>query len=341
MLRSHLTSRTVQVSILGAMISLCSAPKTSHAEKVKGDKASQTSRVCAFTYRSAVQTELAGHLREAKETFLACAKPACGAVIRNQCSARYTQLESDIPSVVPLVTDEAGRDRNDVQVAMDSELLTSRVDGRALPVDPGQHEFSVIADGAILARRKVMILQGQRNRPITLALNQGERGKKAPVVTTEASGETKPFVEAPAPDRPTAEKPAVDKTESERNPSEKVATEPADKVSSGPGVAPYILGGVGLVGIGTWGALTYWGRKDNEELSACAPSCSQASVDHVKNLYLAADVSLLVGAAALGTSIVLFITNPSSKEKSPSQASYRFDVRPAPSGGFATVSGVF
>jgi hypothetical protein len=337
MLRSHLTSRTVQVSILGAMITLCSAPKTSHAERPKGDRAS---RVCAFTYRTAMQIEVAGHLREAKETYLACAKPACGVLIRNQCSARYTQLESDIPSVVPLVTDETGRDRSDVQVTMDSELLTSRVDGRALPVDPGPHEFSVIADGAILARRKVMILQGQRNRPIALALNQGERGKKAPVVTTEASVEAKPFVETP-PDRPTVEKPAIDKTEPDRNSPEKVAPGAVDKVSSGPGVAPYILGGVGLLGIGTWGALTYWGRKDNEELSACAPSCSQASVDHVRNLYIAADVSLAVGAAALGTSIVLFIVNPGSKEKPPSQASYRFDVQPARSGAFATVSGVF
>jgi hypothetical protein len=320
------------------MIALCAAPKTSHADKAKGDKASH---VCAVTYRTAVEIELAGHLREAKETYWACAKPACGVLIRNQCSARFTQLESDIPSVVPLVTDEAGRDRIDVQVTMDKEILTNRVDGRALPVDPGPHEFSVIAEGAILARRKVMILQGQRNRPITLAINQSERGKKAPLVTTGAGVEAKPPIETPVPSLSTGEKAVVDKTELERNPTEKVAPEPAEKLSHGPGVAPYILGGVGLLGVGTWGALTYWGRKDNEQLSACTPSCSQASVDHVRNLYLAADVSLLAGAAALGTSIVLFIANPSSKEKPPSQAGYRFDVQPSPSGGLATVSGVF
>jgi hypothetical protein len=195
-----------------------------------------------------------------------------------------------------------------------------------------------------------MILQGQRNRPITLALEQGDRGKKAPVVTTEAAVETKPFVEAPAQDRPTVG-PVADKAEPKKNPPEKVAlaaapepesaSAPADEVSHGPGVAPYILGGVGLVGVGTWGVLTYWGRKDNDALSACAPNCSQASVDHVRNLYLAADVSLGVGIAALGTSLVLFMVNPGSKEKPPTQASYRFDVAPSPSGGFATVSGVF
>jgi hypothetical protein len=272
---------------------------------------------------------------------LACAKPECSAVVRNQCSAHYTQLESDIPSVVPLVTDEAGNDRIDVQVTMDKELLTNRVDGRALPVDPGPHEFSVVADGAILARRKVMILQGQRNRPITLALNQDVRGKKAPNPAAETVFETKAALEAPAPVRQAQEKPVVDKTEPERSAPENVTAESAEKTPHGRGIAPYLIGGAGLLGVGTWGVLTFWGRKDNDALAACAPACSQSSVDHVRNLYLAADVALGVGAAGLATSLVLFMASPSSKEKPPAQATYRFDVQPTRAGGFATVSGTF
>src|SRR5215510_11206088 len=121
MLRSHLTSRTVQLSILGAMVTLCSIPKTSQAEKAKPEKASQASRACSATYKHAMRTELSGHLREAKEQYLACAKPECSALVRNQCSARYTQLDTDIPSVVPLVTDAAGNDHIDVQVTIDKE----------------------------------------------------------------------------------------------------------------------------------------------------------------------------------------------------------------------------
>lgn len=342
MLRSHLTSRAVQVSVLGAIVTLCSAPKTSRAEKPKGDMAS---RVCATTYSTAMHIELAGHLREAKERYLACAKTACGVLVRHQCSARYTQLESDIPSVVPLVTDEAGRERIDVQIMMDREILTNRVDGRALPVDPGPHEFSVIVGGAILARRKVVILQGERNRSISLALNQGERGNNAKGATAEGGPAAKPVVETPASDRPTADAPVIDKVDPERKAGEKVALEaesaPVDKVSHGRSIAPYLFGGVALLGLGTWGALTYLSRKDNDELSACAPNCSQDSVDHVRNLSVAADVSLGVGASALAASLILFVADPGSKEKPSGLASYRFDVRPAPSGGFASVSGAF
>ncbi len=104
---------------------------------------------------------------------------------------------------------------------------------------------------------------------------------------------------------------------------------------------PYLLGTLGIAGLGGAGLLTYWGRKDNEQLARCAPDCSQGSVDHIKKLYLAADVSLGVGAAALATSVIWFIASPSSKEKPASQATYRFDVQPTPTGGFAAVSGRF
>src|SRR5256885_1377897 len=67
--------------------------------------------------------------------------------MRQECIRRFAQLGNDIPSVIPVVTDAAGSPRVDVQVTMDGELLTSRLDGRSLPVDPGVHEFTFSADG--------------------------------------------------------------------------------------------------------------------------------------------------------------------------------------------------
>jgi hypothetical protein len=84
---------------------------------------------------------------------LTCAKATCGGLLKQQCTNLYMQLESDIPSVVPLVTDDAGAPRVDVQVTMDGEVLTSRLDGRSLRVDPGLHEFSFSADTASSRRR--------------------------------------------------------------------------------------------------------------------------------------------------------------------------------------------
>src|SRR5262249_15802740 len=84
-----------------------------------------------------------------------------------------------IPSVVPVVTDETGAPRVDVQVRIDGELVATQLDGRALPVDPGMHEFSFTMDGNVIARQKLMILQGQRNRQIAATLRSAG-GKAAP-----------------------------------------------------------------------------------------------------------------------------------------------------------------
>ena len=59
--------------------------------------------------------------------------------------------------------------------------------------------------------------------------------------------------------------------------------------------------GSGLAAIAGYGVLTVWGRGDNDQLAKCTPNCPQASVDHIHNLYLAADISLGVGVAAVLT----------------------------------------
>jgi hypothetical protein len=348
----RLNSRTFQIGALGAALVLSAKPGASEPSKAKV-------KACGLTYRSAVQLEMSGHLRQARDVFLSCAKVTCGAVIKQRCSAHYTQLEEDTPSVVPLVTDESGDPRVDVQVTMDNELLASRLDGRALQVDPGLHEFSFSADGAVIASQKVMIVQGQRNRPLNVAMKGGDkRGKKAVLGTAAPAGGLdakaslekaavdrepmeKPEREAPLPDKSaSSEKASSDKTSSDSNASDAPTLETKSK-GGGPGAAPYLIGVVGLAGLGAYGAFTYWGRKDNELLGNCAPNCQPGSVDHIRKLYLAADISVGVGAAALATSLIWFIASPSSKEKPPSQASYRFDVQPSSSGGYATVSGSF
>jgi hypothetical protein len=345
---------------LGA--ALCLSARTGSSEPDKADKAkvSAERRACGLAYRAAIQLEQSAHLRQAKDQLLACSKASCGAVIKQRCTSHYAQLEADIPSVVPLVSDENGEPRTDVQVSIDNEVLTSKIDGRSLPVDPGVHEFSFTADGSVLATQKIMIVQGQRNRPISVSLQKDKHGKRvilaptpgAPALDAKASLD-KPGVdkdrqalekndrETPPPDK--AEKAAPESAASEKAASEASPDAPALEVKSkgGPGAMPYLLGTIGLAGLGGAGLLTYWGRKDNESLAQCSPDCSQASVDHIRKLYLASDISLGVGAAALVTSVIWFIAAPSSKEKPPSQASYQFDVRPAPAGGFATVSGRF
>jgi hypothetical protein len=357
MFRTYLRSRAWPLA-LGAAVGLCA--RDSAADPAK-DKWNRGVQFCSNVYYKADQLEQSGKLRQARDMFLSGAKAYCFAAVRRDCMARYNQLELEIPSVVPVVTTQDGEPRVDVQVSIDNEPVTGRLDGRSLPLDPGLHEFTFSADGKILATEKIMIVQGQRNRAISIVLRADPSAKKGALGLGEASIDAKASLdsaaterqapkkrepEVPAPDQAlpgplldkAPEKPAPERTAPERNAFDDAPFE--RRAQRGPGGMPYLFGTIGVFGVGGAGLLTYWGRKDNDLLAQCAPHCSQSSVDHIRKLYVAADVSLGVGVAALATSVIWFLAS-SSKDKSKPQSSYRVDVHPAPSGGFATLSRSF
>jgi hypothetical protein len=354
MFSTHLRGRPFYIGAAGAALLLCAKPGATEP----GGKGKER-RACENAYKNAVQLEQSAHLRQAKDLLLSCAKSSCGAVLRNRCVSRYTQLEADIPSVVPLVTTETGEPRVDVQVTMDGELLTPRLDGRALPVDPGLHEFAFNADGAVIGTQRVMIVQGQRNRPLNVSLRSTDKHGSRPALGPAAGAggaDAKASLDKPAPDRRAAEKPEREPPPEKAEPEKTAAKGPTESDpsetpppdpprSSGPGALPYVIGAAGLAGIGGYGLFVAWGRKDNEQLAQCAPYCSPESVDHVRKMYLAADISLGVGIAALGTAATWLIlggsSSPSPKDERTSRPRYVVDVRPSPAGGFATFTGTF
>ncbi len=227
MFRSHLRARPFYIGAAGAALLLCAKPGASEPSGKGGGK---ERRACEIAYKNALQLEQSAHLRQARDLLLSCAKSACGSSLRQRCTVRYAQLESDIPSVVPLVTTEAGEPRVDVPVTMDGEQLTPRLDGRALPVDPGLHEFSFTADGAVINTQKVMIVQGQRNRPIAVSMRPDKRGPRAALGPPVPAGAADAKASL---DKPAADRQALETPERESSASPKVATEKtADKAAA-------------------------------------------------------------------------------------------------------------
>jgi len=119
---------------------------------------------CVDNYKTGLDKEQSGNLRQARELFIKCSKASCGSPLREECTTRFTQLSTDIPSIVPVVTDDAGGPQTDVEVRVDGEKLTSSLDGHSFSLDPGVREVSFSKDGRVFATQKVMIVQGQRNR---------------------------------------------------------------------------------------------------------------------------------------------------------------------------------
>ncbi len=338
MFRRHLVQRTLQLGACGAASVLLFATQAQAAAGAKEKKAC----MAAYTaYKGAVASEKAGHLREAREQLQTCEQSSCPGLIP-KCTAKYAQISSQMPSVVPVVTDDSGAPKVDVQVKMDGELLTSQLDGKGLPVEAGLHEFTFATDAGVFATEKIMIVEGQRNRTVSVVIHTGEKpAQKTASASTPA-----------APEEPKAEAPDT-KTAA---PPEAVSDKPAESsaaVAHGGGTErwtmphsalPYIIGGAGLAGIGAGALLTLWGKKDNDALLAqCGQtdSCSQASVDHIRTLYVASDIAIGAGAVAVGVATWLFASSRTTEQAPASHTAYKVDVQPTPSGAFASVSGAF
>jgi hypothetical protein len=148
--------------------------------------------------------------------------------------------------------------------------------------------------------------------------------------------------ETPAEPGRTPDKPASDKAAPEVPPPAE-APSAVPRSGGGPSAFAYLLGGAGALGLGAGALLTYWGKTDNDALSQCTPNCQPSSVDHIRRMYLAADLSFGAGGAALGVATLLFATSHPGEgaAKAPVKAAYGVDVRPTRSGALALFEGAF
>jgi hypothetical protein len=273
---------------------------------------------CGEKQKQMQQLEQAGHLREAKGMALECAQDVCGELISQQCRTRHQLLEEEMPSIVPTAVDEQGKPLLEVEVRVDGTLLTTHIDGQGLTLDPGLHEFSFSAQNRVPAVEKLLIVQGERNRRISVVLRSASN---QPSPSADAAPASAPQAAAPAA-APAAPQPVVMQT----------AVEPHRHVSGW----TYVVGGVGVASLGASIALATWGHTDFQLLDECSPNCKQESVDHVRHLYIAADVTLIAGVVSLGVATWLYFSTPVTAEPRADQALNSFDLRPAPGGAFAT-----
>lgn len=329
-------SRPSHVAALAgfAVLALAASPALAQMARPRDEGA------CVAALKDAKAREQEGALQAARVLLRQCAQNPCSAFVRQQCANRNTKLELDTPTVVLLVTDAAGGSRTDVQVKVDGEPFASQLDGRAIPIDPGMHDFSFIADGRVFATQKILIVQGQRNRFITANIGKAGRGA---VAADESAGPTEEQAAKLPVGRPRV-KVAATAPGKKAEPEESTTAEsPSSEEGSAPKhrrILPWVLTGVGAAALGTGAVLTLWGRKDNNNLSECSPNCAAATLSHIKKIYQGADIAIGVGVAALAAAYWSYAFTSDGGSKG-SETALRLDVAPTTSGGFAAVSGRF
>lgn len=171
------------------------------------------------------------------------------------------------------------------------------LDGSTVEVDPGSHQL-VAKSGDLSAELQVVAIESDASRRVEIVIH-------SPHADQPAGGA------APLGDTPSAP--------------------PRSKVPA------YVLGGVGVAGLASFGVFAGLGVSKKSDLEKCKPYCQANDVKMVRTDYLIADISLGVGIVALASAGVLLLTSP---KEAPAQASKPkpFSVGVSAMPGLAAVS---
>ena len=124
---------------------------------------------------------------------------------------------------------------------------------------------------------------------------------------------------------------------------------PAREGGEGSIVPALVVGGIGVVALGSFAIFGIGGKNDVDDLQKCKPFCDEKDVDAARTKLIIADISLGVGIVALGVAAYMFVTRPTGDtnkvqtnvQARKSDTSFRFDARPLTGGGYAGVGGTF
>jgi hypothetical protein len=208
-------------------------------------------------------------LIEARGLLRICSGAGCPAAIRADCVEWLDQVGRSLPTVV--VTARAkGVDLANVRVFIDGKLITERLSGAALEVDPGQHQFRFEAPPWPTVERNVLVSEGVKDRSIDVVFAPPDE----------------------APPSLAAQAPAV-----------------APRTTFRLQTSDYITGGVAVAALATAGYFGATAISEKRELQqACAPTCSDSDTDPLRTKLLVADIALGVAFVSLVIGVYLHLS---------------------------------
>jgi len=235
------------------------------------------------------------------------AEQANAAEVAAQVASRLDELRARIPKVVIV----RGKGAEYASISLDGVSLGAAAIGDDLPVDPGPHHVEARAPGY---------------KPYSSTVQLAEKEQKKVEIVMESASASSPTPEATPP--PAAEK----------------AEKPKSKV------VPFVIGGVGVASLAASGVFFILrGSAISKLEDRCptreqCPADLQSTYDSGKMYSLLVPITLGVGVAAVGTAVILLVTQKKGSSAPPATASLQVEpllpVAPgAPAG--AVISGHF
>lgn len=150
---SRRAARGLAFSIL--LAALPGAAKLAHA---------QDTDACIGASEKAVELRKADKLIEQRGALALCAASSCPDAVRTSCQQRLAQANQAIPSIIFVVQDGSGHELVAVKLAVDGVVYADRLDGSAIALNPGEHEFRFEVAGQPPVVKRFVMHQGEQNR---------------------------------------------------------------------------------------------------------------------------------------------------------------------------------
>lgn len=131
---------------------------------------------CIAASEDALALKKAERLVDERKALSQCATPSCPDAIKNSCQARLLDLNRAIPSVVFVVRDPRGRDLASVRLTVDGIPWGDRLDGSAITLDPGDHEFRFDVAGAPPVVEHLVLHEAEQERRETIVIGRVAEG---------------------------------------------------------------------------------------------------------------------------------------------------------------------
>ncbi len=222
-------------------------------------------------------------------------------MVQKDCVAWLSDVEHRLPSLVIRVRDPDGNDVGEVELWLDDAEQPLTLDGSALVLDPGTRTFRFNRAGF-------------EEQVLEIVVREGEQGRVVDVVLAPLSGSEDQDVAAPAP-------------------------EERDEVGGSVPASAWVLGGLGVVALGSYAYFGVQAKSERDDLDSCKPGCAQSDVDSAKSKWIASNISFGVAVIAIGAAVWISLDQPSSDRAAKRQL--RAGMAPAPGGGVGLLSGSF
>ncbi len=173
--------------LAAAALTLGIAPTNVAAEETAPIEISETEKKACVEASVVGQSQRTdGKLGKARESFLRCAQASCPSLLRKECDGWFHEVELAIPTIIASARDPAGSDLTDVRLSVDGVVLASKLDGRAIALDPGVHELVFTSPGREPVHQSVVLAEGELRRAVR-------------VVMLPSTSEDGPHVPSPSP----------------------------------------------------------------------------------------------------------------------------------------------